>query len=467
MIRKSFVMLSLIISFLLISTIGGVYATWRYAYTQDVEDKYSLFGIGLNEFTYKPFEGVYIYSAEIYDSRNITSNALEFTHPTDLYSSVKASSSASITYKVTFHNKSSVNQWFIQQTCDEKLVNNSLIGARNGITIITKDHPGDSTSTFNENDWIPADTFRVVYITYNFGSNAVNNIITFVTYMFGVKMDSVYTNFADVLNTTESYALLTQAFNDKYQKTGEVTIANIGEEKQIFDQIFGENITIDVNGEEKPVTIMIRRENVDNKSTGDSYSGSGPSGCEYTLYITIDELDPDKNPTGKATVYAISYSEGGISNQSQWYQLGELYEGTAQLDDYGTGDAFDYRNWTASPKEYVVANGVTYLVGQEQGDQYDKLKKLEDIMSTQDQDIFNFIDGSNLLKNVYAIVHNNKNEGKPGYDILREAFLDARPFYVVHNGGAEVKVNRNCTRAELVPYIEAIQKALDYYNQVN
>ena len=107
------------------------------------------------------------------------------------------------------------------------------------------------------------------------------------------------------------------------------------------------------------------------------------------------------------------------------------------------------------------------MVGQEQGDQYDKLKKLEDIMSTQDQDIFNFIDGSNLLKNVYAIVYNNKNEGKPGYDILREAFLDARPFYVVHNGGAEVKVNRNCTRAELVPYIEAIQKALDYYNQVN
>ena len=56
---------------------------------------------------------------------------------------------------------------------------------------------------------------------------------------------------------------------------------------------------------------------------------------------------------------------------------------------------------------------------------------------------------------------------KPGYDILRQAFIDAAPFYTVNNNGGDIPVNRNFTRAEIIPYIEAIQKAYDYYNQVN
>ena len=68
---------------------------------------------------------------------------------------------------------------------------------------------------------------------------------------------------------------------------------------------------------------------------------------------------------------------------------------------------------------------------------------------------------------MYAIIHNAQNKGKPGYDILKQAFEDASPFYTVNNNGGDIPVNTNCTRAEILPYIEAIQKALDYYNQVN
>ena len=88
-------------------------------------------------------------------------------------------------------------------------------------------------------------------------------------------------------------------------------------------------------------------------------------------------------------------------------------------------------------------------------------------MSTNDQDIFNDIDNSRILKTVYDIVYSSANTGKDGYLALRDAFLAAAPFYNVMNGGQEVKVKRAGTRAEIIPYIINIQHALDYYNQVN
>ena len=88
-------------------------------------------------------------------------------------------------------------------------------------------------------------------------------------------------------------------------------------------------------------------------------------------------------------------------------------------------------------------------------------------MSTNDQDIYNDIDNCRILKNVYDIVHNSNNTDKPGYLALREAFYAASPFYNIFNNGQEVKVKREATRAEILPYIEAIQTALDYYNEVN
>lgn len=448
------------------ASISGAFATWFFA--EDPSSSVTETGrISMSEFQYKPFEGVYIDTIVVYDFRSVTERALEISFPTDLYSSVRASAGGYITYKITFHNNSSVNQWFIKQSYDSNLANNSLIETTNGISIATKDHPADSVSTFDASDYIPANTYRDVYVTYSFGSASTGEIVTFVDYLFGEKLDAVYTSFSDVLNAPETYALLTQALNDSYSKTGNVAISNVGDDKALFDQIFGESITVNIDGNELPATITIRRENVDGKVTGDSYSGSGPSGCEYVLYITVDELDPNNNPTGNATVYAIAYSNGGISNQDEWYQIGELYEGTAPLVNVNGNNVFDYTNWEASPKEYVVADGITYKIGLEQGDQYQKMKTLEELMAVKDNEIFNKINNTQILKKVYAIVYNPQNEGKPGYDILKQAFLDAAPFYTVNNNGGDIPVNTNCTRAEILPYIEAIQKALDYYNQVN
>ena len=88
-------------------------------------------------------------------------------------------------------------------------------------------------------------------------------------------------------------------------------------------------------------------------------------------------------------------------------------------------------------------------------------------MSANDQNFYNDIDNSQLLRKVYAIVYNNANTSKPGYEGLRTAFEQAAPFYTVHNNGQEVKIKRVATRAELIPYIIAVQTAYSYYNEVN
>ena len=424
----------------------------------------------------KPFEGVYISDASIYSANGVQNVSFEYYKPTNFSATERPSGNGrSITYKITVHNNTEVTYWYIKQDYLSDFESNGLIGAANGITVITKDHPNDTSSTFNSEDWIPPNTYRDFYVTYTFGSNAQAYPSTFINFLFGVRMDAVHDKFLAALNDNAkggAYDKISEFFDEKYAETGETVIANIGDEKALFDELFGNNLTVTIDGVELPVTVMVRRENVDGRTTGDSYSGTSgaPTGCEYTVYITVDALN---SPTGKAMVYAVSYSTGGVAGSSDtWHQLGQLYEGKADIIDYdpstdGMQGAFNVYSWEATPNRYEAADGISYLVGQEQGDQYDKLKTLEQIMSTNDQDIFNDIDNTRILKNVYDIVNNSANTGKNGYLGLREAFLNAAPFYNVMNGGQEVKVKRQGTRAEILPYLEKIQTALDYYNEVN
>ena len=106
-----------------------------------------------------------------------------------------------------------------------------------------------------------------------------------------------------------------------------------------------------------PVTVLVRRDNVDGTNDGDDYSPNGPKGCEYTLYITVDDLT---NPGGQSTVYVISYSS---DSSGKWYQLAQLYQGSANKDDYGRVDgvyegSIDVDSWRASANTYEMADGI-------------------------------------------------------------------------------------------------------------
>ena len=182
-----------------------------------------------------------------------------------------------------------------------------MIGASQGVTITTKDNHNDSGNSFNAQDWVPPYTTRDFYITYGYGANAVGAGLNIsISLDFGVKMDSVQDNFVAILNDTISangYHYLEEVFNQRYKETGSTVIANVGDDEQVFNNIFGGTPTISIDGKEVPVTIMIQRENVDNYATGDNYGvNGGPTGCEYTLYITID---PMNSPTFTTLYFSI------------------------------------------------------------------------------------------------------------------------------------------------------------------
>ncbi len=451
--------------------VSGVYATWKFSEASPIEQSDDV-GVVLNEFTFAPKETLHITDVSLISSSNASNIEVSFTHPTYISSTISSrETNGTVTYKVTLYNNTGVTYWYLGPSWDEGKESNALIGASNSIAITTKDNYADTSNSFNTEDWVPPYTTREIYITYRFGWNAIGeNISTTISLNFGRKMDSVQDSFLKLLNDTISeygYHYLEDAFNQQYAKTGSTVIANVGEEAAIFNNLFGGEPTINVNGEQVPVTIMIQRENVDGRNTGDQYGVSGgPAGCEYTLYVTVDAMD---SPTGEAMVYAVSYSRGGEGDTDQWYQLGQLYEGTAPLityDDEGNV-AFDIESWRATANEYEFIDGYYYRVGYEQGDQYAKYKTIEELMSANDQNFYNSVDNSQLLRKVYAIVNNSSNQNKQGYEGLRTAFENAAPFYTVHNGGQEVKIKRQATRAELLPYVLAIDHAYDYYTQIN
>ena len=184
-----------------------------------------------------------------------------------------------------------------------------------------------------------------------------------------------------------------------------------------------------------------------------------------TLYALTALVAKMRLLDGRCLELCIGQYEAGADGMGDdWYQVGELYEGTAPILSDGT---IDYKNWIATHKNYEIADGIAYLVGAPNGDQYDIMKTMEQLISAEDQDIFNQIDNVNIFKKTYDIIMKHQGSDDPAIVGLRTAFYDAEKFYVNHNNGQEFKVVRNkYTRAEIIYALRNIQDALDYYYQV-
>lgn len=430
------------------------------------------------------FEGVYIVAVEHVTGSNASYSSYEYIHPTNLKTNISASrTNASITFRVTVENNTDISYWYLGLDSLDEYGSNALLGQSNGITVTTTDHQNDTVATFDTMDWIPPKTQRTFYVTLRYGANATGSAIdTMIRFCFGLHMDSVQDEFLKVLNDKSSaygYHYLKNAFDAAYAEEGRTEIGNIGADVALFNNLFGSQLSIDIDGTPTPVTVIVSRKNMDsNTNSGDAYKGNGaPSGCEYTVYITTDSLSG-----GSATVYAVSYTCDQYSN---WYQIGELYEGICTTNNYDSENkGFNVSSWDATPNEYKATDDISYSVGLEQGDQYDKLDSMEELLTTKDQDFYNAVNNNSekLLKPACQILYtyehrngqwvesiNNANNGKPGYDSLMAAFAKIKPYCYIGNGAQEVKIQNanSLTRAELVQLLKAIQHEYDYYLSVN
>lgn len=450
---------AIVLTLLLTLSISGVFAFWQYSDSPPLSlDIHFLTSL----FEYKEFKGIYIKSVSVVSSSSASVGENAFTTPTLHTSTVTpGKSGGSVTYKITVHNNTDITYWYSGVTPILDHHDSSLVGTNNGITLTTKDHQNDSTATFNRDDWVPPQTERDFYVTYTYGANAQGTRSTKVNFKFDIRLDGVHDEFLALLNYSkpgEGYYVMIDELNQLYAEDGTLSITTESH-PELFAQFFSD-LMVNIDGEEKQASVVIRRENLDkDSSTGDNYSGNSPNGCEYTLYITVDS----KIPGQRTTVYAIAYSKGASGMGSQWYQVGELYEGTAPVKADGS---IDYNNWIATSKTYEIADGIYYKVGAPNGDQYDIMKTMEQLISAVDQDIFNDIDNTKIFKKVYDILRKHPNSTDPAVLGLRQAFEDAAIFYRNLNNGQEFKVVRDkYTRAEIIYALKNIQKALDYYYQ--
>jgi hypothetical protein len=388
---------------------------------------------------------------------------VEYVSPTNVKANVNTSNGGKITYKITVENTSDVTYWYRGVSAPVlDGYKNELVGKNGGINITTQDKENGAAGSFGTDDWVPPHTTRDFYATYNFGSGATGNVKTFVNFEFGGKIASYGDGILAILNDPVKYAALSGALNDIYKENNTDTISNVGADAAFIQSLFDTELELDG----KPVTITIQRRDVDDRTTGDAYPNGGPSGCEYTIYVTTD--DPT---TGTPVVQAVSYTKG---NDGEWYQIGELYKGTVNIGTYKDSEgnshaSINVNSWQALPESYRLYsyNGgvIEYQVGQKNGDQYQIMKTIDDIMSTKDQNFYNAIDNANMFKTVYDILQKHKGDDSPEVVGLRTAFENASPYYVNHNNGQEFKVKRTL-RSELISTIESIAKALEYYTQI-
>ena len=208
-------------------------------------------------------------------------------------------------------------------------------------------------------------TFKTFTVTARFADDATDRsdktLFSIIEYQFSTtKPESkdeaavagVLERFPEILNNSTTYDQLINAMKSNISLgnrlstsyIGNVVNANDADTEAIMD-LFGETMILNIDGENKPVTVMIKRENVDgNRNTGESPGLFG--GNEMTLYITADPLN---NSGSSASVYAVVYTKQ--KNSDDWYQLGTVFKGTAKVVNYlggsGTG-SFNTDNWKST-----------------------------------------------------------------------------------------------------------------------
>ena len=209
-------------------------------------------------------------------------------------------------------------------------------------------------------------TFDVT-VSYVAGVSITNNILnSVITYEFlplddipedeaEIAVSGVLGQFKNILNNEvtgvpDSYnGLITQMdnynANDRHDDSyiGNVDGASSGD-VELLDKLFQGQLSLNINGVDTPVTVMIKEEDIDGNTT---------NGDEMTIYMTTDDLQKQNSgwfsQPEYASVYAAVFRKvTAADGTTSWEQIGEMYHGSAEIKRYdgwpGNG-SFDTDNW--------------------------------------------------------------------------------------------------------------------------
>ena len=190
-----------------------------------------------------------------------------------------------------------------------------------------------------------------------------------------VAVLNVRDKFKKILNTPEDYKLLSNEIAANYDGERAWTATYIGNvvgtedyennnDTAIVNDLFDGALTLNINGVDTNVTAIIKREEIDgNSRTGDTYYyGNPPVGVydtEMTLYVTAEDLN-SVSSGAHVTVYAVVYTimqDASGKATGEWYQIGDMYMGTAQVVGYIGGfnnGSFDTGTWRESTTNRTI-----------------------------------------------------------------------------------------------------------------
>lgn len=425
-------------------------------------------------------EGLFIIDMQVNSTNRVDKYDKEFIpYSTTVDTNISRSmGTGSVTYKITVLNntkytyayrdvyyQSSLNG-YNGQGYISKTNGNRLIGITTSFPYGTKVAPGETLD---------------FYATYTIGSslNSNTNWRTLVNYRFGINVDSldearnaVLEKFLNILNAPSTYATLCDKIDDKFSGAewtsnyiGNVTGSYTADSATV-NELFAGQLDLTINGEENPITVLIKHENVDNnRNTGDDYTATNGNasftgyGCEFTLYMTTSDLsDRNVRPPVYAAVFTCDRNADGSCGS--WYMIGEPYYGTAQIVGYEGGNStgsFDTGTWrsysqTYSPVEdysYSIANNLT----------------IKEITQATDANAVQALE--QMLTDAKKILDDNIYAGT-GMEVLEDtyfAYMGASNLYDVDANG-NITVKAGVTRSQIVPHLQKIANALKAFEGV-
>ncbi len=165
----------------------------------------------------------------------------------------------------------------------------------------------------------------------------------------------VLDQFEDILNNVDnpqSYQMLIdqmakQAEANRYSDDYVANFTDAYEgDKALLTELFGsDNLSININGEEVRVQVIIKYEDV----------SSAYEGMEMTLYMTTHSLEKSGGWFATSTaspIYASVFSVSEVDGKAVWSQIGQMYTGEGRINGYdgayfGEG-SFDTGSWRST-----------------------------------------------------------------------------------------------------------------------
>lgn len=353
-------LLIVLIALLLVCSlsVSGLFAKWYYygpteAGTGNVVSNMSAFKYGLLYITnVSVVQGAYN-SAQAAKSADLNLSANMALQPT---------ANGQAVVEVTFYN-STVNSFYYNKTEVVSWSNEAI---------------GYTVSGIKSEDEIPGKSYKTIRVTFAFDGNkySANTLSSELHFNFVVDKDSIgdivaltaVDRFRAILNNeafANSYQTLENAMNDRsglnkasaVTYIGNVVGANTQDSNTIKTLFTEEFLSMDLDGDGKaePITMMIKRENLDNNTaTGDAYTYTNwgrtytVNGAEMTIYITAENLS--NVSSGKSVVvYAASFTK--LAGAEEWTELVPLTTGTASANNYGgygSANSFNTDTWKSS-----------------------------------------------------------------------------------------------------------------------